>query len=153
MFHTVTFLCLSFSGSSSWIAPRRVWKIAAVNSQHSSNVCFLQLVFFYLISSVTQLLVLNLLSPPTKRLPQNLPVHVAHWVKRWREPLTGKKQKEIERETPTGMFDQSQLPAKAMHSSGLNPQSLPADKCKLPLSHTHTQSHMYSIQSATDADT
>ncbi len=78
--------------------------------------------------------------------------YVAHWEKRWRKKRNDKKNKrqgerEREEKPPTGMSDQSQLPAKATHSSGPDPQSLPADKCKRSLihAHTHTHTHNYSI--------
>lgn len=99
------------------------------------------------------------LSPPTKCLPQNLPLSICSplgkemeekkgTIKRTRG-REGGRQREREK-PPTGMSDQSQLPAKATHSSGPDPQSLPADKCKRSLIHAHTHTitvsaHVYHI--------
>ncbi len=130
-----------------------MWKIAAVNSLRLFSAAPSLSLFFN--GTVTTIqshcpLPLNVYLK-TSPFP-----YVAHWEKRWRKKRNDKKNKrqgerEREREKPpTGMSDQSQLPAKATHSSGPDPQSLPADKCKRTHTHTHTHTitvsaHVYHI--------
>lgn len=85
------------------------------------------------------------LSPPTKCLPQNLPLFLCSALgkemeekKEWQKEQEAGREREREK-PPTGMSDQSQLPAKATHSSG--PDPVTPSRQMQALSHSPMRTH------------